>query len=179
MVLTALSQTPWQVWRGTPPFPSLYAPPNTKSCIRPCGTVQQQGGGNQQRGPIWLLICYVIKNVVQAVVAFITVVLSLDYEFDKSSILPINKTFLSRDRETSTTGRTWTRYNVSTVPSLSTMYSLHSTASCQSVCSLQPPLDQWRGGQGGPGGQLPPLRGLKNRGATEHKGRQQLTVCNN
>ena len=35
MVLTALSQTPWQVWRGTPPFPSLYAPPNTKSCIRP------------------------------------------------------------------------------------------------------------------------------------------------
>ena len=26
MVLTALSQTPWQVWRGTPPFPSLYAP---------------------------------------------------------------------------------------------------------------------------------------------------------
>ena len=26
MVLTGLSQTPWQVWRGTPPFPSLYAP---------------------------------------------------------------------------------------------------------------------------------------------------------
>ena len=37
---------------------------------------------------------------------------------------------------------------------------------------------QWRGGQGG-GGQLPPPAGLKNRGATEHKRRQQLKVCNN
>ena len=40
MVLPALSQTPWQVWRGTPPFLFLYAPPpplppNTKSCICP------------------------------------------------------------------------------------------------------------------------------------------------
>ena len=41
---------------------------------------------------------------------------------------------------------------------------------------------QWRGGQGGPGGRgggnCPPA-GLKNRGATEHKGHQQLKVCNN
>ena len=33
--------------------------------------------------------------------------------------------------------------------------------------------------RGGRGGQLPPPAGLKNRGATEHKGRQQLKVCNN
>ena len=44
--------------------------------------------------------------------------------------------------------------------------------------------DQWRGGQGGPGGggggggAIAPPAGLKNRGATEHKGRQQLKVCN-
>ena len=52
---------------------------------------------------------------------------------------------------------------------------------------LKKPL-QWRGGQGGPGGGWgggggklppPPLRGLKIGGAIEHKGRQQLKVCNN
>ena len=35
---------------------------------------------------------------------------------------------------------------------------------------------QWRGGQGGPGGQFPPPAGLKTRGATEHKGRQKLKI---
>ena len=34
---------------------------------------------------------------------------------------------------------------------------------------------QWRGGQGGRGAIAPPA-GLKNRGATEHKGRQQLNL---
>ena len=32
---------------------------------------------------------------------------------------------------------------------------------------------------GGAGGAIAPPAGLKNRGATEHKGRQQLKVCNN
>ena len=33
--------------------------------------------------------------------------------------------------------------------------------------------------RGGRGAIVPPPAGLKNRGATEHKGRQQLKVCNN
>ena len=33
--------------------------------------------------------------------------------------------------------------------------------------------------RGGRGGAIVPPAGLKNRGATEHKGRQQLKVCNN
>ena len=33
MLLTALSQTPWEVWRGTPPFPSLLMPPLTQNPV--------------------------------------------------------------------------------------------------------------------------------------------------
>eukprot|EP00731_Ephydatia_muelleri_P012759 Em0007g69a len=59
-------------------------------------TVMEQRAPSSRGRPICLLICYGIKNFLQAGVAVVAVTLSFDYEFDKSSKLSIsiNKTFL-------------------------------------------------------------------------------------
>ena len=93
---------------------------------------------------IWLLICYGIKNFLQAAVAMVAVWLSFDYEFNESSILSLNKTFLCPIKGQGNIDY-WT--DLDTVQcfyssvALNDVFLIYSTASCQSVCSLQPHLD--------------------------------------